>query len=143
MKARAIATVALLGLLVGCAPSTPAASTATVTVGNRQFQVEVADTADEQRAGLSGRAEVPEGTGMLFVFAGKQEQQVWMAGMQVSLDIAWLVDGRVLAVDTLDPCDIEDQEQCPRWTSPAPIDALLEVPAGELAGVEPGERVSW
>lgn len=54
MKARAIATVALLGLLVGCAPSTPAASTATVTVGTRQFQVEVADTADEQRAGLSG-----------------------------------------------------------------------------------------
>ncbi|WP_297742949.1 DUF192 domain-containing protein [uncultured Tessaracoccus sp.] len=71
MKARAIAKVALLGLLAGCAPSTPAASTATVTVGTRQFQVEVADTAAEQRAGLSGRAEVPEGAGMLFTFAGR------------------------------------------------------------------------
>ena len=124
--------------LVACAPETHA-----LKIGDTEFQVEVAETEQAQRAGLSGRRKLPEGTGMLFVFAGKQEQQVWMAGMQVSLDIAWLVDGRVLAVDTLDPCDIEDQEQCPRWTSPAPIDALLEVPAGELAGVEPGERVSW
>lgn len=77
MKARAIATVALLGLLAGCAPSTSAASTATVT-------------ADEQRTGLSGRAEVPEGTGMLFTFAGRQERQVWMAGMQTRIDAAWI-----------------------------------------------------
>ena len=109
MKARAIATVALLGLLAGCAPSTSAASTATVTVGTRQFQVEVADTADEQRAGLSGRAEVPEGTGMLFTFAGRQERQVWMAGMQTRIDAAWIVDDQVLAVETLDPCTMTDQ----------------------------------
>ena len=132
MKARAIATVALLGLLAGCAPSTSAASTATVTVGTRQFQVEVADTADEQRAGLSGRAEVPEGTGMLFTFAGRQERQVWMAGMQTRIDAAWIVDDQVLAV----------QSMCPRWTSPGDVDALLEVPAGALEGVPVGETVT-
>lgn len=131
MKARAIATVALLGLLAGCAPSTSAASTATVTVGTRQFQVEVADTADEQRTGLSGRAEVPEGTGMLFTLAGRQERQVWMAGMQTRIDAAWIVDDQVLAVETLDPCTMTDQSMCPRWTSPGDVDALLEVPAGD------------
>lgn len=142
MKARAIATVALLGLLAGCAPSTPAASTATVTVGTHQFQVQVADTADEQRAGLSGRPEVPKGTGMLFTFAGRQERQVWMAGMQTRIDAAWIVDDQVLATDTLDPCTLTDQSQCPRWTSPAPVDALLEVPAGALDGIEPGTHVT-
>lgn len=125
-------------VLTACTPVTHA-----LKIGDTEFQVEIAETEQTQRAGLSGRAHVPEGTGMLFVFAGRQEQQVWMAGMQIPIDIAWLVDGRVLAVDTLDPCDLEDQEQCPRWTSPAPVDALLEVPAGELAGVEPGERVIW
>ncbi len=142
MKARAIATVALLGLLAGCAPSTPASSTATVTVGTRQFQVEVADTADEQRAGLSGRAEVPEGTGMLFTFAGRQERQVWMAGMQTRIDAAWIVDDQVLAIETLDPCTMTDQSKCPRWTSPGDVDALLEVPAGALEGVQVGETVT-
>ena len=126
MKARAIATVALLGLLAGCAPSTPAASTATVTVGTHQFQVQVADTADEQRAGLSGRPEVPKGTGMLFTFAGRQERQVWMAGMQTRIDAAWIVDDQVLVIETLDPCTMTDQSKCPRWTSPGDVDALLD-----------------
>jgi len=125
-------------VLTACAPVTHA-----LKIGDTEFQVEVAETEQTQRAGLSGRQSLPEGTGMLFTFNGRQEQQVWMAGMQIPVDIAWIVDGRVLAVDTLDPCDLEDQEQCPRWTSPAPVDALLEVPAGELAGVEPGERVRW
>ena len=47
-----------------------------------------------------------------------------------------------LATDTLDPCTLTDQSQCPRWTSPAPVDALLEVPAGALDGIEPGTHVT-
>lgn len=142
MKACAIATVALLGLLAGCASSALATSTATVTVGTRQFQVQVADTADEQRAGLSGRPEVPKGAGMLFTFAGRQERQVWMAGMQTRIDAAWIVDDQVLAIETLDPCTMTDQSKCPRWTSPGGVDALLEVSAGALKGVQVGETVT-
>ena len=130
MKARAIATVALLGLLAGCAPSTSAASTATVT-------------ADEQRTGLSGRAEVPEGTGMLFTFAGRQERQVWMAGMQTRIDAAWIVDDQVLAVETLDPCTMTDQSMCPRWTSPGDVDALLAFAAEQLAPYKRPRRVRF
>lgn len=89
-------------VLTACTPVTHA-----LKIGDTEFQVEIAETEQTQRAGLSGRAHVPEGTGMLFVFAGRQEQQVWIAGMQIPIDIAWLVDGRVLAVDTLDPCDLE------------------------------------
>ncbi len=75
---------------------------------------------------------------MLFRFGNRSEQQVWMADMKIPLDIAWIVDGKVLAIDTLTPCVEADQNQCPRWTSPSAVDALLEVPAHSLATVVPG-----
>ena len=68
--------------------------------------------------------------------------QVWMAGMRDPLDVAWIVDGQVLALDTLAPCTEPDPEQCPRWTSPSPVDSLLEVPAEALDGVVPGTAVT-
>ncbi|MDO5645921.1 MAG: DUF192 domain-containing protein [Dermabacter sp.] len=139
-KARAVLTLALASLLVGCAHRE--APTVTVAVGDIEFRVEVAQGEQAQRDGLSGRESLPEGTGMLFAFEGKQEQQVWMAGMEIPIDVAWIADDRVLAVDSYTPCTLTDQSQCPRWTSPAPIDAFLEVPAGSLEGIEPGTLVT-
>ena len=113
----------------------------TVTVGPLTYQVEVATTATKQRQGLEGRDTLPAGTGMLFQFGHRREQQVWMSGMNMPLDIAWIVDNKVLAIDTLAACDLPDQNQCPRWTSPAAVDALLEVPADSLKPVVPGMGV--
>lgn len=141
MKALTAALAALTAVLTACAP-TPAPRTAVVEVGPvLQFQVEVANTEQTQRAGLAGRT-LSEGTGMLFPFAEREERQVWMAGMQTAIDAAWIVEDNVLATTTLDPCTLPDQSQCPRWTSPGDVDALLEVPAGTLAGIEPGTPVT-
>lgn len=125
----------------GCASSPP---TALVRIGPApvEFRVEVATTAEQQRDGLTGRDKLPDGSGMLFQFGGRGEQQVWMAGMTIPLDIAWIADGKVLAVDTLTPCTAADQDQCPRWTSPSPVDALLEVSDGALATVVPGMPIA-
>jgi uncharacterized membrane protein (UPF0127 family) len=60
----------------------------------------------------------------------------------IPLDIAWIVDGKVLAVDTLTPCTEPNQDQCPRWTSPSAVDALLEVPAHSLATITPGMAIT-
>lgn len=140
MKGRPAAATAIALALAGCTGHTPA--TATVEVGAARFDVEVAATADQQREGLSGRDRLDEGTGMLFTFAHAGQQQVWMAGMAIALDVAWISDGQVLDVLTLDPCTEPDQDQCPRWTSPGDVDALLEVPAGSLAGVAAGDTVT-
>lgn len=139
----------LLGALAA-AMTVPAASCASsppialVRIGPSpvEFRVEVAKSADQQRDGLGGRDELPAGAGMLFQFGGRGEQQVWMAGMMIPLDIAWIADGKVLAVDTLTPCTAADQDQCPRWTSPSPVDALLEVSDGALAEVVPGMPIT-
>jgi uncharacterized membrane protein (UPF0127 family) len=124
--------------LEGCAAS----STTTVEVGTLSFEVEIADTTQSQRDGLSGREDLPEGTGMLFPFAEPKQRQVWMAGMKTSIDIAWIVNNQVLSVDTLPPCLLVDQGQCPKWSSPDLADALLEVPAGSLEGILPGTSVT-
>lgn len=129
------------GTAAGC---TSSSECAVVRIGPApvKFRVEVAQTADQQRDGLSGRAELPAGTGMLFRFGSRSRQQVWMAGMNFPLDIAWIAHGKVLATDTLSACTKTDQAGCPRWTSPTPVEALLEVPAHSLATVAPGMAVT-
>jgi len=141
VRVRTAPAVAMTLALAACAPG--ASTSTTVQVGaTLEFDIEVASSAQEQRDGLSGRTELDEGTGMLFTFDQPGEKQVWMAGMTIPLDVAWIVDDQVLAVDTLDPCTQVDQDQCPRWTSPADVDALLEVPAGSLDGIAPGVLVT-
>lgn len=122
----------------GCAPSPPTFAAVRIGPTPVEFRVEVARTAEQQRDGLSGRDELSAGTGMLFRFGSRSEQQVWMAGMKFPLDIAWIADGKVVAIDTLTACTETDQNACPRWTSPSPVDALLEVPAHSLISVVPG-----
>lgn len=143
MRAHAAAAVALSALLAGCASTPPESATALVALGPAlEFQVDHARTADEQRTGLAGRSELSEGQGMLFSFASQSERQVWMAGMKFPIDVAWIADHRVIAVQTLEPCTEADQDRCPRWTSPNDVDALLEVQAGALAGIDAGTVVT-
>lgn len=131
--------VAVLLAVPGC---TTAQVMATVAVGPElRLVVEVARAEDELREGLAGRGEL-SGDGMVFLFGERARREVWMAGMEIPLDVAWIVDGRVVAVRTLQPCAAADQAQCPRWESPVPVDMLLEVSEGALQGVEPGSVVS-
>ena len=127
----------------GCAPDTPTFAAVQIGPTPVKFRVEVAQTAEQQRDGLSGRSELAAGTGMLFRFGGgRNVHQVWMAGMTIPLDIAWIADGKVVATDTLTACTETDQNSCPKWTSPSPVDALLEVPENSLATVIPGMNVT-
>lgn len=134
----AAAMLAVLLTAVGCSPTNSKTTYATVTIGSLTYRVELAQTATQQREGLGNRHTLPDGTGMLFQFAGRSQQQVWMAGMRMPIDIAWIVDNKVLTTDSLPVCNLSDPTQCPRWTSPGVVDALLEVSAGSLDSVDPG-----
>lgn len=138
LLATVAAAVGTVAVAAGCTSSKPARAVVRIGPAPVEFRVEVAQNADQQRDGLSSRDSLSEGTGMLFRFGSRSEQQVWMADMKIPLDIAWIVDGKVLAVDTLTPCTEPDQNTCPLWTSPSPVDALMEVPAHSLAAVTPG-----
>jgi hypothetical protein len=61
-----------------------------VIFGTDTVVAEVASTADERAEGLMYRDEVPDGTGMLFVFQDSQPRSFWMANTYVDLDIAYM-----------------------------------------------------
>lgn len=134
-----VASAALVLSLTGCGPA--AHERSQVSVGGQTFRVEVARTDRQHQRGLSGRSSVAADSGMLFAFSGRKVQKVWMADMLVPLDVAWVADDAVVAVRTLQPCPSAKSSDCPTWTSPQPVAALLEVPAGALDGVVPGSAV--
>lgn len=53
-------------------------------------KLEYANTSPQRELGLSGRANMPSGTGMLFVFDNPARQCMWMKGMKFNLDMLWL-----------------------------------------------------
>jgi len=68
----------------------PPAGHAWVIFGNDTVVAEVAATAEERSQGLMYRDEVPDGTGMLFVFTDNEVRSFWMANTYVALDIGYM-----------------------------------------------------
>lgn len=104
-------------------------------------EVEIADSALAQSKGLMFRSSIPEefalslevgGGGLLPIPRGPARQIVHMLFVRMSLDVIWLVDDEVTRVATMHP-----------WRSigMAKADRILELPAGNAEGVEPGDTV--
>ena len=69
------------------------------TFGGVPLTLEYAITEGERARGLGGRAHVPEGYGMLFVFDESDRYGFWMKETLVPLDIFWLDDkGHVVSM---------------------------------------------
>ena len=68
----------------------PPAGYAWVIFGADTVVAEVAATAEARAEGLMYRDDVPDGTGMLFVFQDNQPRSFWMANTYVPLDIAYM-----------------------------------------------------
>lgn len=105
-----------------------------------KITVEVARTAREQARGLGGRSSLPKGSGMLFPFDAADRRTFWMKGMLIPLDIVWIREGKIVAIDASVPPPRSHE-------SPAVVDhvadLVLEVPAGFAAemGISPGQMV--
>lgn len=111
-----------------------------IVIDERQdVWAEIADSSEEHRRGLAGRDELPEDRGMLFVFPGRSRQNFWMKGMKFSLDIIWIDDGQIIAIDK--SADFRNQEKL--YSPGRPIDYVLEVQAGwsDQNGVKAGDKV--
>jgi len=108
--------------------------------GRVTIAVEVARTAQEQARGLGGRSSLPRGGGMLFLFDAVERRTFWMKGMLIPLDILWIREGKVVAIDA---------NVAPPRSREAPAivsqvaDTVLEVPAGfaREMGISVGQTV--
>jgi len=103
------------------------------TVSDTQYayeadiKFEIADTPAKQSLGLSGRKDVPDDYGMLFVFPTPRIAGFWMKDMFVSIDIIWLSDTGVIEgiEHSVSPKTYPDV-----FNPPVPISYVLETRAG-------------
>jgi uncharacterized membrane protein (UPF0127 family) len=133
-------------LTLACAgeqePATSAYPTAEVTIGIHRIRVEVANTPERTARGLSGRAHLAEGRGMVFPYARAERHGFWMFDMHFDIDIVWIRDDRIVDVTPRAPHDAPGE--LPVYRPREPANLVLEVPAGtsEKLGWKVGDRVT-
>lgn len=99
-----------------------------LTVKSARLDVEIADTEDERRLGLSGRQGLDDGCGMLFTKAG----HFWMKDVGFPLDLVFM-DKSGTVTDILQMSVEPDKSRPSRLYCPQNMDkaaAALEVPLG-------------
>lgn len=122
-------TLLALILLVGCT-SAATQDQYTVSLGEHTYTVDLAMTPAERAQGLMHRPELPDGTGMLFVYPAELPGvQFWMKNTLVPLDILYFDSDLKLTQIYADtpPCTANP---CPTYPASSSTQYVLELPAG-------------
>jgi uncharacterized membrane protein (UPF0127 family) len=95
---------------------------------NSCVEVEIPTTIEEMRTGLMNRVNLPEYSGMLFIFDKEYIRKFWMKNMFISLDVIWLNDkGTIIHIDkNVMPCD----EYCKSFGPESYSKFVLEINGG-------------
>lgn len=99
--------------------------------GSRKtFQIEVAVSPAAIVQGLSGRPNLEEGAGMLFIFSGVSRQSMWMIDMKFHLDIVWLDESFIVVHITYNTPPCANAQNCPSYSSVRRVKYAIEMTAG-------------
>jgi len=108
--------------------------------GRVTINVEVARSPQAQTKGLGGRPSLKKGTGMAFPYNGPGLRGIWMKGMLIPIDILWIREGRIVAIEAnVPPPSANGELAVFRHVA----DLVLEVPAGNAKemGIRIGQSV--
>ena len=98
-------------------------------IGFKPIDVEIAETVQEQFAGLSGRDSMCEDCGMVFVYNQAKIQKFTMRGMKFPLDMIFIRDGKIIEI--IENVPFPQPGELPvNINSRDPADMVLEVNAG-------------
>lgn len=97
-----------------------------IEVGGKPLVVEVAETPSQWQKGLMGRNELPEGSGMLFVYPDSRPRNFWMRNTSIPLSIGFF-DSEGILFALLDMAPYHDQTL---YSSGEAAQFALEVPQG-------------
>ena len=119
-----------------------------VRIDESEIPVELAVKWEERIRGLSGRASLDAGTGMLFVFEDASRFNFWMKEMEFSLDIVWIGPGCEvvdISVGVPPPEPGTALGDLPRYSPEAPAMYVLEINGGESSdlGIGTGDKVDF
>ncbi|MCK4624123.1 MAG: DUF192 domain-containing protein [Phycisphaerae bacterium] len=114
-----------------------------VRIGEHVWRVEIADDEQTLRQGLADRDEIPEGTGMLFVFPREDALAFHMLNCRTSIDVAFISSNGVIVQIYTMPVEKDPKKATRLYSSVHPAQYALEVAAGtfERAGVKVGDKV--
>ncbi|MEI8232259.1 MAG: DUF192 domain-containing protein [bacterium] len=99
-----------------------------ITLKDIPIQVELSQTTSQWEKGLSGRADLGDLDGMLFIFTQYHVPIFWMKDMQFPLDMIWISDGVV--VDIAENAKVESTDKLPTYSPKVPVNMVLETRAG-------------
>ncbi len=143
------AVIVAVGIFVKRSSVLPTSSPSiskSVTIGTKAIPVEIANTSVSRAQGLSGRANLDQNGGMLFIFDSKGvEPGFWMKDMLIPLDLIWIASGKVVKIDkdVQPPTNGTPDNQLQVYYPGQPIDYVLEVNAGfsDSNHIQVGNRV--
>lgn len=128
--------VLVVALVTGCS----ADAGPTVTIGDVDVRVLVADDDAERSRGLQGYAALSEGEGMLFVYDDATVRTFAMKQVAFPIDVLFVgEDLTVTATEPLDPGDMR------LVSSPGPCRYVVELPQGwaEKKGIAVGDVFAY
>lgn len=107
--------------------------------GTAYFLVEMARSPAEQTKGLMFRTEVPDGTGMIFLYDPPRPVAMWMRNTPTSLDMLFIDEKGVIRKIAARTTPLSEAV----IASEVPIAAVLEIKGGEAGrlGIAPGDIV--
>jgi len=151
-------SIGVILFLLGCSPTLPVANpgatgilvsqsprattsgqvlpvSARARIADRPIELEVAKTVEQQAMGLMYRTSLPDDRGMLFEFKPAQLVNFWMKNCKISLDMIFLRNGVVEAIELSAPC--------PTYGPDTAVDRVIELRGGRAAelGVKVGDRI--
>ena len=114
------------------ATPTPGLPKGKLTIAGHVVAVDVADTVEARRQGLSDRPSLAPDTGMVLAWDSPEVVAIWMPDMNFPLDVIFVAGGKVTAIyPDAQPCP--PQGPCPAFGPKTPVDFVIEVPAGSAA----------
>jgi len=108
-----------------------------IIIGDKEFEVSISKSSEESRIGLSNTDKLPKSEGFAMKFNPAANIPITMKGMKFPIDIIFTLKGKVTKVVTALPANGID------IVIGKPSDLIIEVNAGEAAGIKPGNSVEF
>ncbi len=107
------------------------------------YYIEIKDEPVGMARGLSGREQLEENQGMLFVYPRPEKPLFWMKDMNFSLDFVWINDFKVVGLSENIPHPEANNGETYRLRPENPANMVLEINAGEIAknGLKIGDSI--
>lgn len=122
----------------------PFGKAATAEIGGNKINLIVAKSDQDRIKGLSGRKNLAENEGMLFVFEKKDKHGFWMKGMLFPIDIIFIDDDTVVYVVESAPSSAQSPNLT-IYSPPEVVNYVLETNAGiaKKFNIKKGTKITF